>query len=121
VSPEGGVFLQGGAFYANHFGSRGSTSFLSWLGENLGCRPAKGHSKKKVTDPYVVGWFLRGQKSTRAGQIFFRDFFILFLNSPHQETPKNVIKKNREKIGLGFFVDFFVKTFRQDFFVKRFL
>jgi hypothetical protein len=74
---------------------------------------SQGALKKKVTDPYVVGWFLGGQKSTRAGQIFFRDFFIVFFYSPHRETPKNVIKENREKIGLGFF--------RHDFFVKRFL
>jgi hypothetical protein len=68
---------------------------------------AKGHSKKKVTDLGVVGWFLGGQKSTRVGQIFVRDFFIVFLNSPHRETPKNVIKQNREKIGFGFFCRFF--------------
>jgi hypothetical protein len=30
----------------------------------------KGHSKTKLTDLGVVGWFLGGQKSTRAGQIF---------------------------------------------------
>jgi ubiquitin C-terminal hydrolase len=53
---------------------------------------------------------------------FFSRFFIVFLNSPHRETPKNVIKQNREKIGLGFFVDCFVKTFRHDtrFFCKTF-
>jgi hypothetical protein len=51
----------------------------------------KGQSKKKVTDPYVVGWFLGGQKSTRVGQKK-TEVFILFLNSPHRETPKNVIK-----------------------------
>jgi hypothetical protein len=81
----------------------------------------KGHSKRKVTDPYVVGWFLGGQKSTRVGQIFFRDFFIVFLNSPHRETPKNVIKKIEKQSVWDFFVDFFVKTFRHDFFVKHFL
>jgi hypothetical protein len=70
-------------------------------------RFVKGHSKKKVTDLGVVGWFLGGQKSTRVGHIFFRDFFIVFLNSPHRETPKNVIKKNREKIGFGFFCRLF--------------
>jgi hypothetical protein len=44
----------------------------------------------------------------------------VFLNSPHRETPKNVKKENREKIGFGFFVDFFVKHFRHDCFVKLF-
>jgi hypothetical protein len=37
------------------------------------------------------------------------DIFIVFSYS--RETPKNVIKLNREKIGFGFFVDFFVKLF----------
>jgi hypothetical protein len=37
------------------------------------------------------------------------------------ETPKNAIKRNRETIGFGFLVDFFVKPFRHDFFAKRFL
>jgi hypothetical protein len=34
----------------------------------------------------------------------------MFLNSPHRETPKNVIKKFREKVGFGFgfLVEFFV-------------
>jgi hypothetical protein len=64
-----------------------------------------------VTDLDVVGWFLGGQKSTRVGQVFFRDFLIVFLHSPHRETPKNVIKKNREKIGFGFLVDVFEKLF----------
>jgi hypothetical protein len=36
---------------------------------------------------------------------------MVFLNSPHRETPKNVIKKKRQKIGLGCFVDFFVIFF----------
>jgi hypothetical protein len=39
------------------------------------------------------------------------DFFIVFLNSPHRETPKNVIKKNREKIGFGFFCKTFFGRF----------
>jgi hypothetical protein len=78
-------------------------------------------SKKKVTDLDVVGWFLGGQKSTRAGQVFFRDFFIVFLNSPHRETPKNVMKTNREKIGFGFFWSIFLIFFSTRFFVKRFL
>ena len=63
----------------------------------------------------VVGWFHGGQKSTRAGQIFFRDFFIVFLNSPHRETPKNVIKKIDKKSVLDFFVDFFEKLFDTNF------
>jgi hypothetical protein len=30
----------------------------------------QGALKKKTTDAYVVGWFLRAQKGTRARQIF---------------------------------------------------
>jgi hypothetical protein len=74
--------------------------------------------KKRRTPTWLVG-------SSEAKKVpglvrFFPDFFIVFLNSPHRETPKNVIKKSR-KIGFGFFVVFFAKTFRHDFFVKRFL
>jgi hypothetical protein len=64
-----------------------------------------------MTDLGVVGWFLGGQKSTRAGQFFFRDFLIVFLNSPRRETAKNVIKKIEKKSGLDFLVDFFEKLF----------
>jgi hypothetical protein len=54
--------------------------------------------------------------------IVFSIFFIMFLNSPHRETPKNVIKKieQKAKIGFGFFVEFFVKFFRHDVFFKTF-
>jgi hypothetical protein len=38
-------------------------------------------------------------------------FLIVFLNSPHRETPKNVRKKNREKVGFGFLVNFLLKLF----------
>jgi hypothetical protein len=51
---------------------------------------------------------------------FFRLFFVVFLNSPHRETPKNVIKQFREKVGFGFLIEFFVKTFRHDFVCKTF-
>jgi hypothetical protein len=37
--------------------------------------------------------------------LFFRYVFIVFLNSPHRETPKNVIKQIREKIGFGFLAE----------------
>jgi hypothetical protein len=37
--------------------------------------------------------------------------FIVFLNSPHRETPKNVIEKNREEVGLGFFRRSYCKMF----------
>jgi hypothetical protein len=56
------------------------------------------------------------------GQIYFFDIYfiaIVFLNSPHRETPKNVIKKNREKIGFGFLVEFFVQVFRHDFLLQN--
>jgi hypothetical protein len=65
----------------------------------------KGHSKNNMAGPYVVGWFLEDPKNTRAGQIFFRDFFVVFFNSPHRETPKNVIKKIEKTSVLDFFVD----------------
>jgi hypothetical protein len=52
----------------------------------------------------VIGWFLGGQKSTRAGQ-FSPDFLGRCFELPFpskEQTPKNVIKiKKIEKIGFG--------------------
>jgi hypothetical protein len=48
-------------------------------------------------------------KSTKKGwgQIFFSIFFfIVFLNSRHRETPKNVIKKIEKKSVLDFWSNF---------------
>jgi hypothetical protein len=66
-----------------------------------------------------VGQWSEAKKGP-GSDLFFSIFFIVFLNSPHRETPKNVINKNREKIGFGFLVEFFVKTFRRDFFQNVF-
>jgi hypothetical protein len=41
----------------------------------------QGRLKKKMTGPYVVGWFLGSQKSTRVGQIFLGELFIVVLKS----------------------------------------
>jgi hypothetical protein len=80
----------------------------------------QGALKKQLTGLGVVGWFLRGQKSTRAGQIFCEIFYRV-LELPLPKNPKNVINKFERKIGFRFFVDFFVKTFREDFLVNRFV
>jgi hypothetical protein len=77
----------------------------------------KGSPKKRIGDPR--GGWVRGQRRTRF--FFPRFIFIVFLNSPHRETPKNVIKKIEKKISFGFLVEFLIKTFRHDFFVKPFL
>jgi hypothetical protein len=49
-------------------------------------------------------------------------FFIVLLNSPHRETPQKDLsyKDNREKKRLWVLIEFFVKTFRHDFFAKLF-
>jgi hypothetical protein len=44
----------------------------------------------------------------------------VFLNSPRRETPKNVIKKNREKVGFGLLVEIFVSRFLQNVFCSVF-
>jgi hypothetical protein len=86
----------------------------------VGGGESRGTQKK--SDGPLRGWLVPWRpKKFQGWSDFFQVFFSVFLNSPHQETPKNVIQQNREKIGLGFFVDFFVKTFRHDFFLKRFL
>jgi hypothetical protein len=66
--------------------------------------------RKKKRRTYRPNFFCK--KSQKARPIFF----IVFLNCPHRETPKNVIKLFREKNGFGLLVKFFVKTFRHDFF-----
>jgi hypothetical protein len=49
-------------------------------------------------------WYLQKRLALKT---VFGDFFrslVVFLNSPHRETPKNVgSKKNRGKCGFGFF------------------
>jgi hypothetical protein len=49
-------------------------------------------------------WWVGGSAAKKGpGSDFFRFCFSVFLNSPHREMPKNVIKKHRETIGFGFF------------------
>jgi hypothetical protein len=61
----------------------------------------------KTNDGPLRGWLVpRRPKKYQGWSDFCVRFFIVFLNSPHRETPKNVINKNREKVGFGFFVDF---------------
>jgi hypothetical protein len=81
----------------------------------------QGAGKKKNRGP---PWWVGGSEYEKGlgSDFFFSIFFIVFLNSPHRETPKNVIKQIREKVGFRFLVDFFVKKlFGTICFVKRFL
>jgi hypothetical protein len=73
--------------------------------------PPKGHSKQNKDGP-LRGWLVpRRPKKYQGWSDFWGDFFIVFLNSPHRETPKNVIKKIEKQSVLDFFVDFFEKLF----------
>jgi hypothetical protein len=69
---------------------------------------ARGRQKKSVI-PVVGGW-IRVRKKDGV-RIFSRYFFIVFLNSPHQETPKNVMKTKSKEIGFGFLVELFSTPF----------
>jgi hypothetical protein len=84
----------------------------------------KGHSKKKVTDLGVVGWFLGGQKSTRVGQIFFRDFFSRFYYSVFKlPSPRNAQKRDKKKSRKNrfwIFLSTFLKNFSTQIFGKTF-
>jgi hypothetical protein len=78
-------------------------------------RARGGPAKRKPVTPVVGGWVgVRKRNGVRVA------FLRSPCDSPHRETPKNVIKENREKFGFRFLVDFFVKHFRHDFFVKHF-
>jgi hypothetical protein len=68
-----------------------------------------GRQNKKSVTPVVGGW-VRGQKRTRVRFIFLI-FFMVFLNSPHRETPKNVIKKIDKKSVSDFWSIFLEKLF----------
>jgi hypothetical protein len=86
----------------------------------LGAEQPRGPQNQKKIDGPWGGWLVPRKPKKYQGWSDFCEIFIVCLNSPHRETPKNVTKKNREKIGFGFLIDFFVKPFRHDFFVKRF-
>jgi hypothetical protein len=80
----------------------------TWRAGDAACGPQILPTKKNPGTPVVGGSeYQKGLGS----DLFFRYFFIVFFNSPHQETPKNVIKQNQEKVGFGFLVEFFCKTF----------
>jgi hypothetical protein len=90
------------------------------------CRPscawakAKGLPKKNRRPPWWVG-IGRSEAKKGPGSFFLssRYFVMVFSNPPRRETPKNVIKKNREK-KFWIFVDVFVNTFERCF-CKKFL
>jgi hypothetical protein len=74
----------------------------------------QGAGKKRKS---VTPWWVGGSEYEKGmGSELFFDILIVFLNSTHRETSKNVIKENREKNGFGFLVEFFVNTFRHDVF-----
>jgi hypothetical protein len=52
----------------------------------------QGALKKVLTDLGVVGWFLGGQKSTRAGQIFCEIFYRVF----ELPSPRNAQKRDKQ-------------------------
>jgi hypothetical protein len=108
----------------------------------------KGPTRKKIGDPRGGGWV--GQRPKKDwGQIFSDVFFVVFLNSPHRETPKKrdkkfrhnffskrffcsvfelpslkhpkTQKKIRGKPDIGAFVDFFGKRFLYGLFAKCFV
>jgi hypothetical protein len=78
------------------------------------CSTGTGYVKKKR--------WVRGQRpktKKRPGRFFFLKLKTAFLNSPHRETPKNVV--NTEKTpAFGFLEIFLVNTFRESLFCKTF-
>jgi hypothetical protein len=79
----------------------------------LQCKHTSGLNfaqKNNLTGPYVVGWFLGGQKSTRLVRYFSRYFYRVF----ELPSPRNAQKRDKQiekKSVLDFLVDFFVKLF----------
>jgi hypothetical protein len=57
----------------------------------------QGAGKNQIGDPRG-GWVSGSEAKKGPGSVFFRYFFMVFLNSPHRKTPKNVVKtKSRNK------------------------
>jgi hypothetical protein len=56
----------------------------------------QGAGKKKTRGP---PWWVGGSEYEKGlgSNLFFSIFFIVFLNSPHRETPKNVIKQEKSR------------------------
>jgi hypothetical protein len=104
---------------------------MSQQGQGQGVRALKLKLKKRrekrrtlAPGAWRLTWLVpRGQKRTRLvpGLVrYFPIFFLVFFNSPHRETPKNVIKNPRVKAGFGIICQFCCKNFRHDL-SKRFL
>jgi hypothetical protein len=79
----------------------------------------QGAGKKKSRGP---PWWVCGSEHEKGigPDLFSRHFFIVFLNSPYREAPKNVINKTEKKSVLDFWSNFLSKFFDTMFFVKRF-
>jgi hypothetical protein len=76
----------------------------------------QGAGKKKCRGP---PWWVGGSEYEKGlgSDLFFLDIcFIVFLNSPHRETPKNVIKKKSRTSRFWVFGRFFCKNFSTRFF-----
>jgi hypothetical protein len=76
----------------------------------------RGRQKKKSRGP---PWWVGGSEYEKGpgSDLFFRYFFIVFLNSPHRETPKNVINKNSRKSRFWISGRIFCKNFSTRFFL----
>jgi hypothetical protein len=87
-------------------------------GYGWGAGGGQGAQKENRRSPWWVG----GSEAKKGpGQIYFLwYFFMAFLNSPHRETPKNVIKKIAKQSVLDFPPIFLQKLFDAICFVKRF-
>jgi hypothetical protein len=73
-------------------------------------RRAKGQGAlKKTNDGPLRGWLVpqRPKKYQGWSDVCSRFFLIVFSNSPHRETPKNVLKKKVKKkyFGVGWFLE----------------
>jgi hypothetical protein len=77
----------------------------------------RGRQKQISVTPVVGGW-VRGQKRTRV-RFSSSIFFVVFLNSPHREMPKNVIKNKSRKNRFWIFGRFFWKNFSTRFVLQN--
>jgi hypothetical protein len=77
----------------------------------------QGAGKKKSRGP---PWWVGGSEYEKGqgSDLFFDIFLIVFLNSPHRETPKNVMKQISRKSRFWIFCRIFCKSFSTRFFLQ---
>jgi hypothetical protein len=88
---------------------------------NLGPKPKGPPKRNRWPSVTPVGPWVGGSEAKKelGSDLFFRYFVIVFLNSPHRETPKNAIKNKSRKSRFWTSGRIFCKNFSTRFFFQN--